>query len=200
MSTLAAPTPLRQTQTKVQIPWSSPVQVKGMRSKVKKQAEKDAARLWEADPGDTFAVDPFGIARRLGIEVREPELDPEIRGALFLRPETDPKICVNRRQGFLRRRLTCAHELGHYLHMSAQTNEYKRVDLCDSSQERGGHSDDRYAAEFAACLLMPTRMVEVLAELGMDDLEMALRLFVPRESIQVRMRGLGLPAPDLQVS
>jgi hypothetical protein len=200
MNTIAAPSLLRQTQTKLQIPWSTPVQKKGMRSKVKKQAEKDAARMWEADPGDTFAVDPFGIARRLGIDVREPELDPEIEGALFMKPEADPKIRVNRRHGFLRRRLICARELGHYLHMSARTNEYKRVDLCDGSEERGGQSDGRYAGEFAACLLMPTKMVEVLAELGLDDLEMALKLFVPRESMQVRLRSLGLPSPELQAT
>lgn len=200
MSTLTAPDLGRQSQTKVRIPWSPPVEVKGMKSEVKKQAEKDAGRLFRTRLTEDFAVDPVAIAYRLGVEVREPELDQDILGAVFIEPARDPRIVVNRRHGLLRRRYSCAFELGHYVHMSAETNEYKRVDLCDGSEERGGESNDYYAHQFAASLLMPKEFVELFADLNLDDLEMALRLFVPREAMQMRLRGLGLPAPELEAA
>lgn len=189
-----------RSETKVRIPWSRPVEEMGMRSKVEKQAEKDAARLLALDDGETFAVDPFGIANRSGVDVREPELDLDIRGALFMRPDADPRINVNRRTTFLRRRFTCALELGHYIHMSTKTNEYERVDLNDESEERGGESDDRYAYEFASSLLMPKGLVEVFVDLEANDLEMSLRLFVPREAMQIRLRRLDLPVPFSEVA
>ena len=34
--------------------------------------------------------------------------------------------------------------------------------------------------------------VKILVELGMDDLEMALRFVVPREAMQLRLESLGL--------
>lgn len=81
--------------------------------------------------------------------------------------------------------------------MSAETNEYKRVDLSDGSEQAGGESDDLYAREFAGSLLMPKEDIKVLVDLEMDDLEMALSFLVPRETMQIRLKSLGMPAPDL---
>ena len=50
----------------------------------------------------------------------------------------DPKIVLNRRHSLLRRRVTCAFELGQYVHMSAKTNEYERVDFCEGFEQAGG--------------------------------------------------------------
>lgn len=168
-----------------------------MRSKVRKQAEKDALRLVRTSVRDGFAVEPVGIANHLGVQVREAKFDRDIAGALFLKAGVDPKMVVNRRHSFLRRRFTCAFELGHYVRMSAETNEYKRVDLSDRSEQAGGESDDLYAREFAGSLLMPKEDIKVLVDLEMDDLEMALSFLVPRETMQIRLKSLGMPAPDL---
>jgi len=102
-----------------------------MRSKVKKGAERDALRVLKRSFRDTIAVEPVGVAERLGVQVREAEFDENILGGLFLKPEADPEIVLNRRHSFVRRRLTCAFEIGHYVHMSAKVNEYRRVDLYD---------------------------------------------------------------------
>lgn len=198
MSTLAAPGLLRQKHTRVQIPWSLPVQVSGMRSKVEKQAEKDAERLLKSAVREGFGVEPVGIAERLGVQVREIELEPDTLGALFMKPSGDPKIVLNQCHSLLRRRLTCALELGHYVLMSAKTNEYERVDLRDRFEQAGGEADDVYAREFAGCLLMPREDVKILADLRVDDLEMALRFFVPREAMQARLSGLGMGTFVLQ--
>jgi Zn-dependent peptidase ImmA (M78 family) len=117
-----------------------------------------------------------------------------------MKPGDDPKIVLNTRDGFLRRRLTCALELGHYVRASAETNSYVRADLRDEPSSSVEEPESVYAGEFAACLLMPEKDVRIFAELGMDDLEMALQFLVPREAIQLRMRALGLPAPDLEMA
>jgi Zn-dependent peptidase ImmA (M78 family) len=146
---------------------------------------------------DSVAIEPVGIAERLGVVVREAEFDENILGGLFLKPAADPKITLNRRHSFVRRRLTCALELGHYVHMSARVNEYKRVDLHDRSDEMGGESDDEYAREFARSLLMPKEDIKVFVDLWMDDLEMAMRFHVPREAMRIRLEDLGLRVPVL---
>ncbi len=188
---------VRQSRTKVQRPWWPPVEVMGMRSKVKKGAERDALRVLRRSFRDSIAVEPVGIAERLGVQVREAKFDENILGALFLKPGADPKIVLNRRHSFLRRRLTCALEIGHYVHMSTKVNEYKRVDLYERSDEVGGESDGEYAQEFAGSLLMPKEDIKVFVDLWMDDLEMALRFCVPREAMQIRLKDLGLRVPEL---
>jgi hypothetical protein len=47
---------------------------------------------------------------------------------------------------------------------------------------------------------MPEEVVKTLAELDMDDLEMAVWLVVSREAIQNRLRDLGLRTLDLKAA
>lgn len=171
-----------------------------MRSKVKKEAEKDALRLAKSTFREGFPVEIFGLAERLGIQVRESELDQHTLAALFMKPSADPGIVLNQRNSFLRRRLACALEMGHYLQMSAKTNEYKRIDMRDGFEEVGGESNDEYAREFAGSLLMPKGDVKILADLEMDDLEMALRFLVPRDAMQARLVSLGMRASSLEAA
>jgi Zn-dependent peptidase ImmA (M78 family) len=200
MNSLTAPALLRQKRTKLQIPWSPPVKEIDMRSKVRKEAEKDALRLVKATYRQGFPVELFGMAERLGIQVREAELDQHTLGALFMKPSADPGIVLNGRHSFLRRRLSCALEMGHFVRMSAKTDKYKRVDMRDGSEEAGGESNDEYAREFAGSLLMPREDVKILVDLKMDDLEMALRFLVPRDEMQIRLASLGLGALDLEAA
>jgi hypothetical protein len=61
----------------------------GMRSKVRKEAEKDAKRLLKVDFRSGFAVEPVGIANRLGVEIYEARFDEGILGGLFMKPGGD---------------------------------------------------------------------------------------------------------------
>lgn len=198
MNSLATPGLFGKRQTKVQSPWSAPVEDQRMRSRVERAAEKDASRLIKATFRQGFPVELFGMAERLGIEVRETKLKQHTLGALFMYPGADPRIVLNRQHSFLRRRLACALEMGHYVCMSATTSDYKRVDLYDGSEEVGGESNDEYAREFAGSLLMPKGDVKTLHDLRMDDLEMALHFLVPRDAMQVRLTSLGMRPPDLE--
>jgi Zn-dependent peptidase ImmA (M78 family) len=171
-----------------------------MKSKVKKQAEKDAARLSRATYRDGVPVEPVGIANDLGVQVLQRDVSEKTLGALVWSPSEEPTIFLNRRHSALRRRLTCAFELGYYVRKSAVTNEYERLDKLGGEPKAGEEVDHFYADEFAASLLMPKEDMKMMADLGMDDLEMALRLLVPREAVQLRLRRLGFPAPDLEAA
>jgi hypothetical protein len=202
MNASAVDTVISERHTKV-CPSSAPtLDVVGVRTerKTKKEAEKDAAQLLRTTLRLDVPVDSAALANELGVQTLVITMKEGTLGGLLMKPGEDPKIVVNRRDGYLRQRLTCAVELGHYLRRSTETNDYERVDRRGSGARSPRGIDGIYAQEFAACLLMPRRDVEILSELEMDDLQMALYLKVPREAMQIRLKDLGLPAPDLELA
>lgn len=202
MSASVVDAPSLQDETKV-CPDSAPaLDVVGVttRRKIRKEAERDATRLLRTTSRLDIPVDSAAIANELGLRVLVMTLKEATLGGLVMKPGNDPRIVVNRRDGYLRQRLTCALELGHYVRCSAVTNQYARVDLRGEPSSADEESQDLYAHEFASSLLMPSEDVRILRELEMDDLEMALRFMVPREAMQLRLKDLGMPAPDLKVA
>jgi Zn-dependent peptidase ImmA (M78 family) len=201
MNASAVDTLTRQRDTKVCPRSEAALDVGRVKSerKIKKEAEKDAARLVKATLRLDVPVDPGALANELGVQALVTTMqNKDALGGLLMEPGEDPKIVLNRRDGYLRQRLTCALELGHYLRRSSETNQYERIDQRGPRSRSEKGPEEIYAQEFAACLLMPRQDVEILAELEMDDLQMALHLMVPREAMQMRLRDLGLPAPDLE--
>lgn len=198
MSASTASRPAERGETKV-CPGTGPVvEVIDMGDDPKIEAKRDAERLLRITGNLGVVVEPAGIANRLGVQVFEAKFKVEAFGLLRMVPGKDPEIVLDRRDGLIRRRLTCAYELGHFVQRSARMNDYFRVDLRESETEVDETPEEAYAKEFAACLLMPEEVVRTLVELGMDDLEMAVWLVVSRESIQNRLRDLGLRAVDLE--
>jgi Zn-dependent peptidase ImmA (M78 family) len=167
------------------------------KAKIKKEAAEDAARVLKATFRLRAPVDPIAIAQELGIQVLEGELDRDRLGGLVMKPGEEPKIYMNQLDLLIRRRLTCAIELGHYVRRSAKTNEYGRVDRRSDRSEVEEDPESVYAEEFAACLLMPDKDVRIMLELGVDDLEIALRFQVSRELVQRRLDDLGLRTIEL---
>jgi Zn-dependent peptidase ImmA (M78 family) len=202
VSASAVETAAEQGVTKVCPEPGPALDVVGMKSrhKITKEAERDANRLLRATSRVGAPVDCAAIANELGLVVFVTALKEATLGGLLMKPGDQPKIFVSKRDGYLRQRLTCALELGHYLRRSTKTNKYARVDLRESRPGSEEEPDETYAREFAACLLMPKADVEILAELGIDDLEMALRLYVPRETMQIRLKDLGIPMPQLELA
>ena len=202
MSAAGAGTAFRQRETKVCPSSKTALDVEAVKTeaKIRRAAKGDVARLLRATSRVCMPVDTVAIAHDLGIRVLGSKLKENTLGGLLMRPGDDPKIVLNARDGLLRRRLTCALELGHYVRMSAKTNNYARADLRGEPSYSAEEPENVYAREFAACLLMPEEDVKIFAELGMDDLEMALQFLVPREAMQLRMKALGLPAPELEVA
>jgi hypothetical protein len=94
---------------------STAIRMPEMKSKVKEEAERDAARILRASWGTAVPVEPVAIAHELGIRVLEAQLDGNTLGALLKEPQEDPTILLNQQDSRNRRRFTCAHELGHYV-------------------------------------------------------------------------------------
>lgn len=161
------------------------------------EAARDAEKLLRAAWTGSTPVDPVAIARTAGLRVLEAELDKETLGALVKQPEQDPIILLNKRDGENRRRFTCAHELGHFVRRSEEADEYTTVDLRNSASASGLDSEEIYANEFAASLLMPEDEVRKLVGEGMGDLEMAIRFKVSREAMQHRLVNLELQMQSL---
>jgi Zn-dependent peptidase ImmA (M78 family) len=156
------------------------------------QAANDASKLLAQAWHGLIPVDPVSIARVAGLRVVDAALDDNTMGALVKQPGQDPTIMINEKDGRNRRRFTCAHELGHYVRRSHETEEYTTVDLRSGLSSEGTDEEEIYANEFAACLLMPESEVLRLHNEGMVDWEMAIRFAVSREAMQFRLRDLSL--------
>jgi Zn-dependent peptidase ImmA (M78 family) len=159
---------------------------------VRNQAARDASRLLAQVWRGLVPIDPVSIARRAGLRVVDAALDDNTMGALVKEPGQDPTIMINEKDSLNRRRFTCAHELGHYVRRSDQTQEYATVDLRSGLSSEGTDEEEIYANAFAACLLMPEREVLRMHSEGMFDWEMAMRFDVSREALQFRLRDLNL--------
>lgn len=161
-----------------------------MPSAVKQQAAKDAAALLNSLWGLGIPVDPVAIARKAGLRVLEAKLDEQTMGALVKQPGQDPTILLNEDDGDNRKRFTCAHEIGHFVRRSNEADEYTTVDLRGPLSASGQDEEEVYANEFAACLLMPEAEVKVFEELGLSELDMAIRFKVSREAMHYRLENL----------
>lgn len=163
-------------------------------------AERDAVGLlrvaWAPDyPTLKAPVDPIYIAQGLGLKVYTAILDEGISGMLVKRPGLDPAVYLNKRDSQNRRRFTCAHELGHYVQRASTDDDaWEYIDRRGPSAARGTDADEIYANGFAAALLMPREAVEQLHREGFSAAEMAYRLGVSVEAMNIRLGVLGLKA------
>ena len=108
-----------------------------------------------------------GIARALGIDVRQEPADDDLAG--FLVRDVRRKrtvIGVNRHHHPNRKRFTIGHELGHFLlheqehiHVDRESAGF-RVKLRDGRSSDGTDVEEKEANLFAAELLMPARFLE----------------------------------------
>jgi Zn-dependent peptidase ImmA (M78 family) len=164
-------------------------------SQVKAEASRDAANLLGATWPLAIPVDPISIARRTGLRVVFAPLNDDTIGALIKQPHDEPTIMISERDSDNRKRFTCAHELGHYVRRSEETETYSSIDLRSDLSKAGSDPEEVYANEFAACLLMPPNDLRAYHATGLSDLEMAIRFKVSREAMQNRLRNLGLTEP-----
>lgn len=162
------------------------------------RARQGAATLldtvWREDGPLPSPVDPILIARRLGIDVRLIDMDPDASAALVLTPrgdgEVDKVILINETHAPVRQRFSCAHELGHYYDMVTRGEplDGTHVEWRDERAAKGTDPGERYANAFAAALLMPD---ELLSGMGarQQPVEAAYRLWVSQEALRHRLRS-----------
>jgi Zn-dependent peptidase ImmA (M78 family) len=194
MSATATGTSAPRGVTKVSRAWRPEVEVDAVTDRVRMEARRDAERLLKATMRLPVPTYPADIAMQLGIKVVELKLrNEDTLGVLLVEPEGDTRILLNKHYGLLRCRFTCALELGYFARLSSKQRAYERADLRSlRAGKRGEGPDERYADEFAECLLMPENDVRAMFELGLNDLEMALKFWVPRDVVWSRLNSLGL--------
>lgn len=138
-------------------------------------------------------VDPVWIARQLGLDVIESDLDQDISGALFKEAGEDPVIVLNARDSKVRKRFTCAHEIGHYVkRLEANQANYEFVDLRGPTAANGCDPEEIFANQFAANLLMPEDQVRIMRRDGFHPSVIAARLGVSDDAIMYRLKNLRL--------
>jgi Zn-dependent peptidase ImmA (M78 family) len=160
------------------------------------QAERDAQQILDAVwVSGRRPVDPFQIARSLGIRVYVDQgLEPDVAGMLVKQPGyDDPEIVLNANDSRNRQRFTCAHELGHYnkRSKSGDFGEWHFVDRRDSLSGQGSNPDEIYANQFAAALLMPAPWVRELAD-RYEVPALAFEFGVSADAMTYRLKNLGL--------
>lgn len=140
-------------------------------------------------------VDPFAIARSLGINVYEATLPNTLSGMIGRMHESgEIDIVVNTEHAPVRQRFTVAHELGHYFAIMADPKRsdapfiHRRDQLaaCGTSQE------EIFANQFAAELLMPGSEVKRLRATGMDTPRLASHFKVSFDAMNNRLKNLGV--------
>jgi len=188
----------RQSATKVSPSFGAALEPLGVRAKakIKKEAAEDAARVLKVTFRLLAPVEPVGIAEELDTRVVEMDLEEDILGMLRIKSGDETMIYLNMHHGVLRRRLTCALELGHYVRHAPKVNEFGRIDRRTDRSTSEDDADLIYAEEFAAWLLMPESEFRALAEIGVDELEIALRFQVPRDVVQRKLTDLGFRAAE----
>ena len=140
-------------------------------------------------------VDPVSIARSLGINVFQAKLENTLSGMIAkLSPDGDTNIFLNTEHAPVRQRFTCAHELGHYFAIRNDPNRAAAtfIHRRDSLSACGANSEEIYANQFAAELLMPRQEVSKATSLGMDVYARALRFNVSLDAMSLRLRNLNL--------
>lgn len=159
-------------------------------------AEGAAQDVLDRTWGDAIPVDPVKIARYLGIQAFEAQLDTGISGVLIKRTDRDPTIIMNNLDSPRRQRFTCAHELGHFVAKSNDPSEdqdnYESIDYRDSLSASGLDSAEIWANQFGAALLMPAQKVQECFAQGMTSIDMALAFDVSPDAMQFRLKNLNL--------
>jgi Zn-dependent peptidase ImmA (M78 family) len=137
-------------------------------------------------------VDPYSIARSLGIDVLAAPLTDDVSGMLVKQAGRDPQIYVSSDDADVRQRFTCAHEIGHYLLRSSgdADDDFGYVDLRGPTASRSSEPHEIFANQFAAALLMPRANVSAWHE-HTTDAAMAVRMQVSLGAMRFRLTNLG---------
>ena len=166
-----------------------------------RQYARSAAEKLVADV-DSPPIKPEVIARRLGVPVIKDALG-ETSGLLVTR-DNKAVIYVNSGQSPVRQRFSAAHELGHHCLQHHNTpGEHVHVDKGLRIMRRSSRAAEGVdpmeieANQFAAVLLMPTRLVRMeVAKLGdslsEDDVgTLATAFQVSEQAMTIRLTSLG---------
>ncbi|CED90298.1 Domain of unknown function (DUF955) [Actinomyces succiniciruminis] len=120
------------------------------------ESARNAARVYQkAIAGkEGNEVDPFELARALGVKVSVEPLKAQYSGFISKDAGKAPEVLLQSRESYERQRFTLAHEIGHYVERATLADD---DDFSFSDLRSTDHYDlhEFYADEFAGELLMP---------------------------------------------
>lgn len=125
---------------------------------------RDAARalraeVWNVSGMMQLPVDPFAMADRLGIAVKQERLDPNLAGFIVREGGGPVEVFLNASDGGMRQRFTLAHELGHFVKNRNEQN-IGYVDERSELAASGANPAEVWCNQFAAELLMPAAIIK----------------------------------------
>lgn len=143
-----------------------------------------------------FPIDPFAIARSMGIEIEFRTGLPDDVSGLMIQEEAGDRVLavINADHHFNRQRFTMAHELGHYTAIKL-ANPNSTIGLVERRDELAGAGTDPVeidANSFAADLLMPEAAVRLWAWRGKTREALAKDFGVSLSAMGYRLNKLGL--------
>ena len=150
----------------------------------------------DADGKLILPIDPGAIATSLGVSVHDADLPDGISGVLMKKGNQPTVIMLNKADAPVRRRFTCAHELGHYaerLESGAAGSEFTFVDRRDGASSSGDEPREVFANKFAAALLMPPYELAELVD-SLSVFQLATRFGVSADAMSFRLKNLGMIA------
>ena len=161
-----------------------------------RDAEQAAQKLlegWWTTPAKDhpMPVDPLEIADRLGIRVQRVPLPPDESGNIEVSGDGIAVISLNRWDSGNRQRFTCAHEIAHYLRRDAGGRPWLRfTDYRDTLAGLGVDTEEVYANQFAAALLMPAHLVRQWWSETQDADKLARLCGTSTQAMNLRLRNL----------
>jgi Zn-dependent peptidase ImmA (M78 family) len=160
-------------------------------------AEQTLVEYWNLGAQTTVPVDPIFIAQQMGIQVWVADLEDGVAGMLVNRPPSEPEIYLRSDDARNRQRFTCAHELGHYVKRQEESDgdSWAYVDRRDQLSGRGSDVGERYANNFAACLLMPDSELKRLMD-HITPSKLAMEFGVSTEAMNYRIANVRNAMPN----
>lgn len=155
-----------------------------LRAMAREEAKNTLDRHWDG----ALPVDVVRIARDLGASVFTAQLGDDTFGMLQS-DSAGSNIYIDVDQPLVRKRFTCAHEVGHLVSHADEPG----AQFVDKRSDAGrGTASEIYANEFAGSLLMPEPRVRELRDAGFSPIDMAARFGVSLQAMTYRMKVLGI--------
>lgn len=157
----------------------------------REQARQVLDDLWD----QTLPVDIIAISRAAGVTPYQRDLPGSMSGMLIKRRGEDARSYIARTDPEVRKRFTCAHELGHYRERQmAGDAEYGFEDSFVDTREGIRRPDyfphEFFADEFAGAVLMPETMILKYKHEGMPVERMAEVFGVSVSAVRRRLAAL----------
>tara|TARA_R110002049_G_scaffold45305_8_gene132248 strand:- start:4193 stop:4714 length:522 start_codon:yes stop_codon:yes gene_type:complete len=145
-------------------------------------------------------VNVVKLTEKIGVTIEEQDLDDDVSGFL-VRKNGNDIIGVNKYHPEVRKRFTIAHEIGHFkLHVETPLFvDYYKGSKLNRKNSGGDYLIEKQANAFAACLLMPKKLISIELSKLDEEMEYESKLYslskrfkVSTAAMDYRLKALGL--------